>query len=286
MEIEVFDKEGSGKDKPMGKCKVDITDFISKGQFDGEIDLHDSSMKNVGRISISAMFDRIDNSSKKYNDKNIHSDNDINDVNKNDFNDNSNNNNNNNNNNNINNNNINNNSSSKSLYKVDKIPSATSYENQSTRNQLSVYKPQVQNNKGKNSEFRETQSGIYPPRDHSTTGKFSDDEILEAFVAFDLDKNNFIGAAEIRHVLINIGEQVRAFFITFFSIFIILIPLFVFMIFSMDTHFFLLLIFFFFLLIFFFFSSFFSSFFSFYFFSEHDYHFTFFSCLISFPEGH
>eukprot|EP00904_Undaria_pinnatifida_P003072 jgi/Undpi1/12766/HiC_scaffold_6.g02434.m1 len=38
--------------------------------------------------------------------------------------------------------------------------------------------------------------------------KFTDDEILEAFVAFDLDKNKFVGAAEIRHVLINIGEQV------------------------------------------------------------------------------
>lgn len=40
------------------------------------------------------------------------------------------------------------------------------------------------------------------------SGKFTDEEILEAFRAFDLDKNNFIGAAEIRHVLINIGEQV------------------------------------------------------------------------------
>ena len=39
-------------------------------------------------------------------------------------------------------------------------------------------------------------------------GKFTDDEIFEAFRAFDLDKNNFVGAAEIRHVLINIGEQV------------------------------------------------------------------------------
>jgi hypothetical protein len=29
-------------------------------------------------------------------------------------------------------------------------------------------------------------------------GKFTDDEILEAFRAFDLDKNNFVGAAEIR----------------------------------------------------------------------------------------
>lgn len=34
-------------------------------------------------------------------------------------------------------------------------------------------------------------------------------QIWEAFVAFDLDKNKFVGAAEIRHVLINIGEQVN-----------------------------------------------------------------------------
>jgi serine/threonine-protein phosphatase 2B regulatory subunit len=39
-------------------------------------------------------------------------------------------------------------------------------------------------------------------------GKFTDEEVYEAFRAFDLDKNNFIGAAEIRHILINIGEQV------------------------------------------------------------------------------
>ena len=47
---------------------------------------------------------------------------------------------------------------------------------------------------------------VEPPRDPS--GKFTDQEIWEAFQAFDLDKNNFVGAAEIRHVLINIGEQV------------------------------------------------------------------------------
>lgn len=39
-------------------------------------------------------------------------------------------------------------------------------------------------------------------------GLFTDDEIKEAFNAFDLDKNKFIGAAEIRHILINIGEMV------------------------------------------------------------------------------
>lgn len=48
--------------------------------------------------------------------------------------------------------------------------------------------------------------GGEPPRDPA--GKFTDEEIYEAFKAFDLDKNNFIGAAEIRHVLINIGETV------------------------------------------------------------------------------
>lgn len=38
-------------------------------------------------------------------------------------------------------------------------------------------------------------------------GKFTVREIQEAFQAFDLDNNNYIGNAEIRHVLINIGEQ-------------------------------------------------------------------------------
>lgn len=44
------------------------------------------------------------------------------------------------------------------------------------------------------------------PRDPN--GKFTDQEIKEAFEAFDLDHNHFVGAAELRHVLINIGEQV------------------------------------------------------------------------------
>jgi Ca2+-binding EF-hand superfamily protein len=37
--------------------------------------------------------------------------------------------------------------------------------------------------------------------------EFTEDEIVEAFRAFDLDKNNYVGAAEIRHVLITIGER-------------------------------------------------------------------------------
>jgi len=37
--------------------------------------------------------------------------------------------------------------------------------------------------------------------------EFSEKEIIEAFRSFDLDKNNYVGAAEIRHVLLNIGER-------------------------------------------------------------------------------
>jgi hypothetical protein len=44
------------------------------------------------------------------------------------------------------------------------------------------------------------------PRDPQ--GRFTDKEIKEAFRSFDLDENNYVGAAEIRHVLVNIGENV------------------------------------------------------------------------------
>lgn len=40
-----------------------------------------------------------------------------------------------------------------------------------------------------------------------TGEEFTEKEIVEAFRAFDLDKNNYVGAAEIRHVLITIGER-------------------------------------------------------------------------------
>jgi hypothetical protein len=45
--------------------------------------------------------------------------------------------------------------------------------------------------------------------DSDNSNSFSDKEILGAFRSFDLDKNNYVGAAEIRHVLINIGETVE-----------------------------------------------------------------------------
>jgi len=37
--------------------------------------------------------------------------------------------------------------------------------------------------------------------------EFTENEIIAAFRSFDLDKNNYVGAAEIRHVLLNIGER-------------------------------------------------------------------------------
>lgn len=39
-------------------------------------------------------------------------------------------------------------------------------------------------------------------------GTFTDAEIREAFQSFDLDGNNFVGAAELRHILTHIGEVV------------------------------------------------------------------------------
>ena len=52
------------------------------------------------------------------------------------------------------------------------------------------------------------------PKSSAISGKngflqeFADKEILDAFRSFDLDKNNYVGAAELRHVLVNIGERV------------------------------------------------------------------------------
>jgi EF-hand domain len=134
MSIEVLDKETVGNDKFMGRCKVSIMEWIANGQFDGDVELEDKATKVVGRISLSAKFERPGSSA------------------------------------------------------------ITGYEDRSpVKNQLAV--------------FNGNNLGVQPPRDPQ--GKFTDEEILEAFKAFDLDKNNFIGASEIRHVLINIGEQVR-----------------------------------------------------------------------------
>jgi len=132
MEVEVMDKETVGNDKFMGRCKVSIMEWIANGRFDGDLDLSDKAGKPVGRVTISASFDRPP-PAKKEGEKSS-------------------------------------------------APGAAA--------------------KAGGVVALATEA----PRDPA--GRFTDDEILEAFKAFDLDKNNFVGAAEIRHVLINIGEQV------------------------------------------------------------------------------
>ena len=140
IEIEVMDKEAVGNDKFMGRCKVSIMEWVANGRFEGDLDLVDKADKQVGRITVSAKFERPN--------------------------------------------------AGLILSSEDAVAMAAGGTSQ----------------KGGYGEGAIVVAGSEPPRDPA--GKFSDDEILEAFKAFDLDKNNFIGAAEIRHVLINIGEQV------------------------------------------------------------------------------
>ena len=44
--------------------------------------------------------------------------------------------------------------------------------------------------------------------DYGVTDTFTDKEIFDAFRFIDLDKNMFIGAAELRHLLICMGELI------------------------------------------------------------------------------
>jgi len=132
MEIEVLSKEEVGNDKFLGKCTVSILDWIATGAFDGDVDLVDAQGKSVGKVAISAKFERPGGAAKP--------------------------------------------------------------------------KPAPGAVPGGGGAAPAGGGGDAAPRDPA--GKFTDEEIWEAFVAFDLDKNNFVGAAEIRHVLINIGETV------------------------------------------------------------------------------
>lgn len=58
-------------------------------------------------------------------------------------------------------------------------------------------------------EFRRNKSANTPKDSkQDNQNNYSDDDILDAFRTFDLDKNNYIGAAELRHILLCIGERV------------------------------------------------------------------------------
>ena len=134
--IEVYDKESMGKDKFMGEAKVSIMDWISKGVFDGNVDLYDKSKKTCGQVKLSVKFARP----------------------------------------------------------------------QGAPGGPPKGPPGPPTMMGPPGVPPGPPGMAEPPRDPN--GKFSDKEIVEAFKAFDLDHNHFVGAAEIRHILINIGEQV------------------------------------------------------------------------------
>jgi Ca2+-binding EF-hand superfamily protein len=47
-----------------------------------------------------------------------------------------------------------------------------------------------------------------PLAEKQPTEEFTEEEILSAFRFLDLDNNNFVGASEIRHILICMGELI------------------------------------------------------------------------------
>lgn len=144
MLIEVYDKEKVGNDKFMGYKRVGIVDWIASGSFSGDIDITDKSERPVGKVNLSAKFNRPEQSGAI----------------------------------------------------VPDAPDGTAQKDIAPQ-------PSVANS---TMPSNAAEKAHQPARDPN--GKFTDEEIWEAFTAFDLDKNNFVGAAEIRHVLINIGEQV------------------------------------------------------------------------------
>lgn len=56
------------------------------------------------------------------------------------------------------------------------------------------------------SEDKKEESKLQPIDERD--GVFTEDDIKKAFALFDLDKNGYIGAAELRHILIFMGEHV------------------------------------------------------------------------------
>ena len=56
--VEIYDKENSGKDRFMGQAQVPIAPWLSKGVFEGDIDIKDNSDKPAGKLSLSVKFSK------------------------------------------------------------------------------------------------------------------------------------------------------------------------------------------------------------------------------------
>jgi hypothetical protein len=150
LDLEVLDKETVGNDKFMGRCQVNIVEWIAQGKFEGDLELLDKAGKPVGKVTVSAKFER---------------------------------------------------------------PAGGPGTGRSARSSRSAGGDQERQASARAVVPAGGAGGALTVAEQSQlardpAGNFTDEEILEAFQAFDLDKNNFVGAAEIRHVLINIGEQV------------------------------------------------------------------------------
>lgn len=179
LEVEVFDREVVGEDKLMGRAKVSILDWIAQGKYSGKIDLIDDSKRLAGHIELDATFSSSSPTSSSSGGK------------------------------------------TSGTASLSPIPSSSASSpepsappigsvNTSIGGDVSsvASSPQQQQQQQHNFNSSSTSASSNGSGRSLEGGNFSDDEILGAFRAFDLDKNNYVGAAEIRHVLINIGERV------------------------------------------------------------------------------
>ena len=183
LEVEVFDREVVGEDKLMGRAKVSILDWIAQGKYSGKIDLIDDSKRLAGHIELDATFSS-SSSPTKATDMGTASLSPMP-------------------------------SSSASSPEPSAPPigsvdtsiggDVSSVASSPQQQQQQQIKQQRQRH---NFNSSSTSASASANSNGLEDGNFSDDEILGAFRAFDLDKNNYVGAAEIRHVLINIGERV------------------------------------------------------------------------------
>uniref|UniRef100_A0A6S8C5R6 Uncharacterized protein n=2 Tax=Aureoumbra lagunensis TaxID=44058 RepID=A0A6S8C5R6_9STRA len=173
MLVEIFDKETVGSDKFMGQANVNIVDWIAAGSFKGDLELRDKSDRPVGRLQMAATFSRPGDKDASDNNKAIVPM-----------------------------------SPDSPLGSPGSIATPPNNAKKARLNQVVPIMDGPTSPNTKSAAPGEIQYNKDEEARRDPAGKFTDEEIWEAFTAFDLDKNNFVGAAEIRHVLINIGEQV------------------------------------------------------------------------------
>ena len=181
MEVEVFDREVVGEDKLMGRAKVSILDWIAQGKYCGKTDLIDDRKRLAGYIELDATFSSSSPTPSSSSGRKATGTASLSPI-----------------------------PSSSASSPEPSAPPIGSFDTSIGGDISSVASsPQQQQQQHNFTSSSASASASSNSSSRSLNdGNFSDDEILGAFRAFDLDKNNYVGAAEIRHVLINIGERV------------------------------------------------------------------------------